>query len=105
MTRTLFKCEKCEKEWDTANQDCPQQVNIAIRANWGYTYPAFSDGKSVYSRDSGTEILSVNVCRPCADVWKLKAMPKKDEKPSLAITTTTEDVLVELLERLGFTRQ
>lgn len=102
MTRTIFTCEKCKQEWDTRSKECPQQVNIACRINYGHTYHDFR-------HEIGNDILSMNWCRPCVDALNLHK-PREKQKPTLdascpAPNPTTEEMLINLLETLGFTRE
>jgi hypothetical protein len=97
--RTLFKCDKCGGEWETDTKDCPQQVNISVFLNYGKNYPVQA---GVYY--SGTIARNQTWCRPCIEASGV-VEPREDEKKPDVVYPTTEDVLVEMLERLGFKRE
>lgn len=94
--RTLFKCDKCGREWEVG-PDCPQQVNIALYLNYGKDYP---EDRRYYG---GTCTRNQTWCRPCIDLSGVVAPRKKEEIPTQQLPTT-EEVLTEMLERLGFKR-
>lgn len=99
--KTIFTCEKCGESWEYATKGCPQVVNIAARVNWGNSYDAFQ-------QDSwSSDLLSMNCCRPCAEALNLQ-MPREKQKPEekdKSPNATTEEMLVNLLETLGFNRE
>lgn len=94
--RTLFKCDKCGGEWDTSTKECPMQVCLSMTLNYGNGYPR-------ETRYQAAERYQV-WCRPCLDASGV-VPPREESKPIQGSYPTTEEVLVDLLDRLGFKRE
>lgn len=98
MQYTIFKCDKCGQEWRTDSKDCPQQVCLELKLTFGSNTPDKTGFGASLARYTAW-------CRPCvlaAGVSERYFDPPPSPKP--AVIPTTEDVLVDFLERLGFTR-
>lgn len=101
MLKTYFTCEKCNQTWEFQTKGCPQQVNVAARLNYGNNYHDFDN------KFSSSDLLSMNWCRPCVDALHLHKPAEKQttEEKAADPHPTTEEMLVSLLETLGFTRE
>lgn len=94
MIKQIFVCDKCHGEWDISDENAEQPVSIDLRINFGYHCPASSISKSQVW------------CRACV----MKAgveLPRTTEDKAVApaVPPSTEDILIMLIEQLGFTRQ
>jgi len=97
MQTILFKCDKCGQEWKSTDKDKPQEVNVSLQLNYGCNYPPFAGGYC------GTTVSHQTWCRPCIE--KFVPTPKPKDQSKEHQTANEIDMLVELLERLGFSRQ
>jgi hypothetical protein len=96
--RTLFKCDRCGGEWEQHTKECPQAVNIVVKLNYGNHYPVGDEGYS------GTLAHNQTWCRPCLDssgVVIPKVIPDIPVQPP---APSVETIIVDLLNRLGFTQ-
>lgn len=97
MTETFFICDRCQGRWNVREPSCPQQVNIGLRLNYGQPYPLGS---------SYADERSKVWCRPClvsAGVI-VKAPPTNSFNVGPVPPPTYEEIFIQLLETLGFTR-
>lgn len=91
-----FQCDKCKRVWDSRDKEKPQEVNISVRLNYGSNQPP--DGY-VY----GTSVSHQTWCRTCIE--EFVKFPDLAKQEPAARQLSEIDMLVEMLERLGFNRQ
>jgi hypothetical protein len=60
--RTLFKCDRCGGEWEQFTKECPQEINIVVKLNYGSHHPAGDEGYEAYKIAHDQ-----TWCRPCLD--------------------------------------
>ena len=108
MLTTYFTCEKCGQQWDLADKKFPGRVNVAVRLNFNddrHTFPTSATGYDC--RDT----LSANWCKACVEkcgvLTPSESHAAKEARLKLnpAPAPTTEEIIVGLLESLGFTRE
>lgn len=91
-----FKCDKCGSVWLSTDPKKPQEVNISLKLNYGSHVPP--EGFVC-----GIRVADQTWCRPCVENYvKLSELRNQPEGTRQA---TEIEMLVELLERLGFNRQ
>lgn len=83
--KTIRKCDKCDKSWDTAKEPKRQLWRIGIIVE---SYPL--GHRRAWPRQT------VDWCRPCLDKNKLTA--PKPEARDAAPETTIEDLIREIVE-------
>ena len=90
-----FQCDKCKSIWTQGDAKAPQQVNICLMLNYGYNYPPSTFG--------GTTRAHQTWCRPCIEQFVVT--PKDKNTPPEVKQNSDIELLVTLLENLGFNRQ
>lgn len=98
--RILFTCDRCKQEWDQSSPDCPQPVNLNLTLSCGNHQPATQYEPSALVRNQ-------TWCRPCVEAAGviLRKKPSNSLEKLKAPEPSTEDILVDLLVSLGFTRE
>lgn len=98
MQYTIFKCDKCGQEWRTDSEKCPQRVCLELSLTFGSHAPdtnRFGRSKARYA----------SWCRPCVLSSGVSEKFFEPEPDSATKTIpTTEEVIVDMLEQLGFRR-
>jgi sulfur relay (sulfurtransferase) complex TusBCD TusD component (DsrE family) len=90
MIKTTYVCDRCAQEQGTTQQFW----SIGV---WAAPLHGGGGGYSDYAQQHK---LAIQVCRPCLEALGVNVSPAaKGEQP--ASERTTEDILTELLERIG----
>ena len=88
-----------------ATKDCPGSVCVSLRMN--YESPGRDNYEKPFDKQFLSDILSQVWCGPCFDklnVYKPREKQTPDEVKT-APAPTTEEILIQLLESLGFMRE
>ena len=93
MFITTFQCDRCNKTWDHGKAN---YVSVGLVINW---HGGRCDPKE---SSFATKVLEQQWCRDCVDAYVQK--PLQQAAPECKEATETE-LLVDLLERLGFKRE
>ena len=87
MIKTTYICDRCKAE--QANNE--QFWSIGVWA---------THGGGSYSDSAQQHKKSIQVCRPCLEALGVNVSRETAAKPSY-VERPTEDILIELLERIG----
>jgi ribosomal protein L40E len=87
MIKTTYICDRCSAEQPTIDQFW--SIGVWAVHNAG----SYSDSAQEHKR-------SIQVCRPCLEAFGVNVQRETKAQPSY-VERTTEDILTELLERIG----
>ncbi len=72
MTKEFFKCDRCGKEWDVANKDCPRRNRILVQLIRGRRFdrkqcepPRECQSGGCEEYDNIDRRLDVEICEDC----------------------------------------